>query len=544
MTSSDPSRTPSQRSPQPGDQLAALDPLAPRPSRRRVLLGGAGALTLGALVAPSASWAAPTGVSQGRSRLGLPSGVQTGDVTSRSGTLWARSSGPGRLVAQVGSGRRRRLVRGPWATPATDLTARIDLEGLAPGREHVARMWFETEDGRAGEVGTARFSTASVHPEETSFVWTGDTAGQGWGINPDLGGMRTYRTMLETRPDFFVHAGDTIYADGPIPESVTEPDGQVWRNVVTPEVSKVAESPAEFRGRHRYNLLDTNVRALYAEVPVVAQWDDHETHNNWYPGQVLTDDRYTERRVDVLAARARQAWQEYQPISTAHVRGRGRTGFAEARIYRKIERGAHLDVFCLDMRTDKSPNTTGTEDHLTPIFGAEQADWIIREVRRSRATWKVISADLPLGLVVPDGTNEESISNGDPGRPLGRELELARVLRGLKGVPNVVWITADVHYCAAHHYDPARASFTDFDPFWEFVAGPVNAGGFGPNKLDATFGPEAVFVKPADYPNQSPRGGNQFFGHVAVDRPGAMTVSLRNTAGTVLFSKRLEPQHH
>ena len=35
------------------------------------------------------------------------------------------------------------------------------------------------------------------------------------------------------------------------------------------------------------------------------------------------------------------------------------------------------------------------------------------------------------------------------------------------------WITADVHYCAAHEYHPTRAKFTDFDPFWEFVAGPL-----------------------------------------------------------------------
>jgi alkaline phosphatase D len=52
----------------------------------------------------------------------------------------------------------------------------------------------------------------------------------------------------------------------------------------------------------------------------------------------------------------------------------------------------------------------------------------------------------------------------------------------------VVWITADVHYCAAHYYDRAKAQFTDFDPFWEFVTGPLNAGGFGPGVLDNTSG--------------------------------------------------------
>ena len=172
-------------------------------------------------------------------------------------------------------------------------------------------------------------------------------------------------------------------------------------------------------------------------------------------------------------------------------------------------------------------------------------DWLIREVSRSRATWKVIAADLPLGIVVPDGpVNEESLSNRDPGAPLGKELEIAAVLSAFKRnrVTNVVWLTADVHYCAANHYDPARAAFTDFDPFWEFVAGPIAAGTFGPNELDGTFGPETVFSKVADYPNQSPRGGNQFFGHVAIATDGAMTVSLRDLHGSTLWDRTLDPQ--
>ena len=37
-------------------------------------------------------------------------------------------------------------------------------------------------------------------------------------------------------------------------------------------------------------------------------------------------------------------------------------------------------------------------------------------------------------------------------------------------IRNVVFITADVHYAAAHYYDPALSKFTDFNPFWEFVA--------------------------------------------------------------------------
>ena len=101
-------------------------------------------------------------------------------------------------------------------------------------------------------------------------MFTGDTAGQGYGINPELGGMIAYKAMHDTRPDFFLHSGDNIYADGPIEAEVKVADGTVWKNVVTEEVAKVAETLAEYRGRYKYNLLDENVRALYADVPLVA----------------------------------------------------------------------------------------------------------------------------------------------------------------------------------------------------------------------------------------------------------------------------------
>jgi phosphodiesterase/alkaline phosphatase D-like protein len=58
------------------------------------------------------------------------------------------------------------------------------------------------------------------------------------------------------------------------------------------------------------------------------------------------------------------------------------------------------------------------------------------------------------------------------------------------GVKNTVWLTADMHYTAAHYYDPDRAMFSDFEPFWEFVSGPLHAGSWDPAALDNTFGPE------------------------------------------------------
>ena len=75
-----------------------------------------------------------------------------------------------------------------------------------------------------------------------------------------------------------------------------------------------------------------------------------------------------------------------------------------------------------------------------------------------------------------------------------------------------------MHYTAAHYYDPNKAAFQDFEPFWEFVSGPIHAGCFPRNELDSTFGPQLMYAKapgpeqgvnlsPAtEYPVLRPRG--------------------------------------
>jgi alkaline phosphatase D len=164
----------------------------------------------------------------------------------------------------------------------------------------------------------------------------------------------------------------------------------------------------------------------------------------------------------------------------------------------------------------------------------------------SKATWKVIASDMPLGLLVTDVDGFEAWANGD-GPPLGRELELADLLRFVKAndIANVVWVTADVHYAAAHYYDPTKAQFTDFNPFGEFVAGPLRAGTFGPNTLDNTFGPQVKFCSVPEglKPNRPPSDGLQFFGRVKVDgKSEVMTVSLHNLQGERLYAIDLTPE--
>src|SRR5262249_34372899 len=154
------------------------------------------------------------------------------------------------------------------ALSETDFTAKALIEGLPAGQDVFYRIRFEDHAAPTvlGEAQVGHFRTAPSERRSLSFVWSGDTAGQGWGVDESRGGMRTYATMLNSCPDFFVHSGDSIYADCPIPARQELGNGETWRNLVTEEKSKVAETLAEFRGNYKYNLLDRNLRAFNAEV--------------------------------------------------------------------------------------------------------------------------------------------------------------------------------------------------------------------------------------------------------------------------------------
>ena len=490
---------------------------------------------------------APAVITSDRARPRIDCGVSAGPSGSDRAIVWAHVDRPSRMMVEylptASTGRPRR-VRGSVATPDTGLTAFAQIGDLPAGQEINYRVSFEDLDGgrtvsapESGLIKTPRHQNQGIR-----VAWSADVCGQGWGIDVARGGMRLFRTMLDVRPDLFIHCGDTIYADGPLRETVALDDGSVWRNLLTPAKEKVAETLEEFRGNHLYNRLDEHYRRFTAQVGQVVMWDDHEVRDNWFHDQMLPEaSPYTEKRVGVLAARARQAFLEHYPVTVARTAG--------ARIYRSIPFGPSMEIFALDMRSHRSPNnanlqaTAGADTHL---LGAQQARWLADALTRSKATWKVVAADMPLGVVVAhQAGRHEAVANGDHGTPRGREIEIATLLRTLKTnrVKNVVWLTADVHYCAAHRFNPEVAGTRDFEPFWEFIAGPAHAGTFAPGVLDGTFGCEVQFngTPPTLPPNRPPSAGLQFFGLLEIE-PGSseLNVSLVNLAGTRIFQQRFE----
>jgi alkaline phosphatase D len=519
------------------------------PTRRRFLVTSASAaITIaGGIAKPF--------ISRASDRPLITHGVQSGDVDPNSGVVWARTDRPARMQVEIATTESFRDIRhGVFvdALPESDFTAKALIDDLPAGQDVFYRIRFQDHSSPTvlSEPMVGRFRTAPAERRSVSFVWGGDVCGTGWGIDEARGGLRAFATMHRNRPDFFIHSGDTIYADHPLPAEVKLADGTIWKNRITEAKSKAAETLAEYRGNYQYNLTDKNVLAMNAEIPIFAQWNDHEVTNNWWPHEPLTraehrSRNYTAKNMILLAARGARAFHEYMPI---------RTTIAEpARVYRKLAYGPLLDIIMLDTRSYRGPNAENMEVAYGPsayCFGPQQVAWFKRQLKASQAEWKAIACDMPLALPrTYEGPRrwQESISQGDNGAPRGREHELADILSFIRRerIRNTIWITADVHYAAAHYFDPNKATFQEFEPFWEFVAGPLSSGTGRLLRLDGTFGPQVVFAKgvePGNTVNHGPSYGMQFFGQVAIDgETGVMTVTLKDMEDAALWSRKFDP---
>ncbi|WP_176393390.1 alkaline phosphatase D family protein, partial [Pseudomonas sp. SCPG-7] len=127
------------------------------------------------------------------------------------------------------------------------------------------------------------------------------------------------------------------------------------------------------------------------------QWDDHEVRDNWYWERDLSQDaRYTVKSAALLAARARRAFLEYQPIAAP----------AEDpdRIYRTVPYGPSVEIIALDLRSYRGPNSANRQtalDERSSILGGAQLADVKARLAASRATWKVMASDMPIGLTNP-----------------------------------------------------------------------------------------------------------------------------------------------
>lgn len=421
--------------------------------------------------------------------------VATGDVTPTTATLWARGLHAGTLDVAYGPTGAATTRRALPVSSASDLTGKLTLTGLSPATRHTVRV---SQDAASVE---AEFVTAPPRDAaaRVAFLWSGDLGGGGYCRLED-GGYRIFRPMAARRADFVLFVGDTIYADVPCDKPGVVP-GADYR----------ARTLAEYRARHRYQHEDAALQALLRSTSVTVIWDDHEVRNDFSGPH------------DALMPMGRQALLDYWPIAPPPEDA--------TRLYRRFRWGRLLELFIVDTRQYRSPNTDVDGPGKT-MLGAAQKRWLLDGVIGSDAVWKVVVTSVSLSI--PTGRPEARDSwtgvsaFGLPLDGAGFATERDAILADLRrhAVKNLLFLAADVHHAEIIRHEPTPAW-----SFHEFIAGPLSATTGRPRPLDASLNPRSLWS----------RGGVYNFGEVVLEGRH-LTVRLIDDAGAVMFTHTLSAQ--
>ena len=409
----------------------------------------------------------------------------------------------------------------------TDYTAYVMLERLSPDTLYYYRVWFSNKsDSLNSGTLTGSFRTApdpslsSTKP--LSFIFAADLGGQKHCRQADTGGYSIFEKMKELSPDFFIANGDMIYAADKCPVKGPSDD---WKNIpgnfsgiADPNVNwNNTEQVRDTYLKHwQYNRADPYLQGFLQNTSMYSQWDDHEVINDfgalWPYWNSFNKDR---EGYPNIVNEGREAFFNYSPTD--------RNQDDKNRIYRSFNWGPYLDLFILDGRSYRSPNSmVDTPENNKTMLGSEQLQWLEQNLVNSSAIWKVISSDIPIS--VPTGANASILgrdgwANGNEtnfSSKTGFERELQQLLRFLdnNNIQNIVFVTTDVHFPANILYEVDANDDGDKLIFHELISGPLSAFRFGTPggvpipKLDSTFNPKMLYEE----------GGIFNFGYVQVQK--------------------------
>jgi alkaline phosphatase D len=437
---------------------------------------------------------------------GFSYGVAAGEVTSGSAVLWAKANKAAAYTLDVARNKRfnkelhSKVAR---AKQSHDNTVQTRIGGLKAGKKYFYRFVGRGSRSEVGAFVTAPKPSANATVE---FGWTGDTD-----FNPAPGKRKPYWSdggvygrMAAERNQFNINLGDTIYTDSEVP-------GRVKPLALT--------VPAKW-AKYRINLANRNLHAVRRSGGFYSQWDDHEFVNDFSPAQNTFTPSFSDPITlngRTLYQRGMRAFRDYAPVTWTKARG----------LYRRFRWGRNLELFFLDERSFRSANAdaggvcdnpqTGKPDFaptapqstrdvfalLYPPFsapvsqacldtirdpnrtylGRSQLERFLRDVKRSTARFKVIVNELAI--------QQYYINAYD--RWEGFEADRQRVLHGLQGVKNVIFLSTDVHATLIND-----ARFQTLEP-----GGPQPSG-----ITDITVGPAATMQFAREIDEGTGRSGN------------------------------------
>jgi alkaline phosphatase D len=364
-----------------------------RIDRRSFLLTGS--LGLGAFAVPG--FAAEPSVAAAR---GFTHSVASGEPASDSMLLWTRyvpatgdtaelrvelSETPDFTRVAAGGSQ----ITGVWR----DFTAKITVDGLKPGQRYHFR--FVAPDGSFSPVGTTR--TLPVGRVDRFRTATFSCSNMPYGF------FNAYaHAAARDDIDLAIHLGDYFYEyeTGDYPAVSEQVAGRV------PLPANELLHLADYRIRYASYRSDPDLQALHAKVPMIVQWDDHESANDSWEGGAQN---HQPNEGDWIARKAAsiQAYREWMPVSDepwkAYDIGTLATLFrTETRL---LARTRQPDVASLFKAADptaalKAFRDGAWMDPAVTMMGSQQENWLSHAMAQSvrqGQRWQVVGFGTILG---------------------------------------------------------------------------------------------------------------------------------------------------
>jgi alkaline phosphatase D len=333
-------------------------------------------------------------------------GVASGDPGHDRVVIWTRIT-PERLGAELAYrwrmtpvGRRGGGVRtgAGVAGPGRDYTVKVDVHGLAPGREYA--FTFECA-GVTSPVGRTQTLPQGRTHQMVLAVASCALYPQGY--------FNAYQAIADLpRVDAVVHLGDYIYEYGIL---------RAFRMGSSPASARAHDPPreivtlADYRRRHAQYKSDPALQAAHARAPWIVVWDDHETANDSFTDGAQNHDPATEGDWATRKAASLKAYFEWMPI-----REPAGGGLAEAAL-RSFHFGDLASLIMLETRltgrdqqlslardaplVDGERDLSGLRAKLADpsrrMMSAVQQAWLGRELTRSVKAghaWQVIGNEV------------------------------------------------------------------------------------------------------------------------------------------------------
>ena len=282
---------------------------------------------------------------------------------------------------------------------ASDFTGHVVLTGLPQGVTVHYRVF--SSDTAVSEL--CRFNTPRKSGQSFSIAFSGD-------MQETYKPFRIFDVVEAANPDFFVHLGDTVYADSPKRD--------------------FSPTARHYRSKHARVRADRPLQAFMSQRANFAIWDDHEIENDAHGGLP---------HLPIAEA----VFREYWPCASVEATG----------LYRISALSPAVDLIIVDTRRFRSVQGMPDGPEKT-MLGTQQKKWFLETLKRSKATFKIVATSVPF-----HGGSQDAWGNYRTERD-----EIVSFLKREK-INNVVMISADYHF--ARDWSGKRTGIH------EFMAGPL-----------------------------------------------------------------------